>query len=69
MTSILVAICRISGNNFRCHFVKKEKLFVDSLLYSWNVHESWNICQKKDEYLSLITSEIIESETGGYLNV
>ena len=47
MTSILVAICRISGNNFKRHYVKKEKLFVDFLLHFWNVHERQNIFFKK----------------------
>ena len=34
------------------------------LKYAWKVEH----LQKKDEYRSLITSEIIESERGGYLN-
>ena len=39
MTIIPVAIRRIYRDNFKRHYVKKEKLFVDFLLYFWNVHE------------------------------
>ena len=39
MTSISVAIFRIYRNNFKRHYVKKEKFFADFLLYFWNVHE------------------------------
>ena len=33
--------------------------------YAWNLEN----CDKKDEYLSLIISEMMDSERGGYLNV
>ena len=48
---------------------QKEKtfsqFFIAFLKCAWNVEHS----RKKDEYRSLITSEIIESERSGYLNV
>ena len=47
MASIPVTICRISRNIFKRHYVKKEKLFVDFLLYLWNVHQRENIFKKK----------------------
>ena len=54
MTSIPVAICRISGNNFKRFYLKKKRHFVDFLLLFGNVHEIWNIPKKKEEYPSLI---------------
>ena len=39
MTSIPVAKCRFSDNNFKRLYLKKEKLFDNFLLYFWNVHE------------------------------
>ena len=62
-------MCTISRNKFKRHYLKKKTLFADFLLDFWNVHESKNILKKKDEYPSLIISEIMECERGGYLNV
>ena len=39
MTSIPVAICRFSDNNFKRFYLKKEKDFVDFLFHFSNVHE------------------------------
>ena len=39
--------------------------FIAFLKYAWN----WEHFQKKDEYPSLIISEIINAERRGYLNV
>ena len=39
MRSIPVAICRLSDNKFKRVYLKKERLFLDFLLNSWNVHE------------------------------
>ena len=41
---------------------------MDFLLNFWNVHAIYNILKKKDEYPSLIISEIMDCERGGYLN-
>ena len=68
MTSIPVAICRFSDNNFKRLYLKKESLFVNFWLHFWNVHEIrtfWN----KEQYPSLIITEIIESEREVYLSV
>ena len=59
----------ISRNKFKRHYLKIKRLFVDFLLHFWNVHAISNILKKKDEYPSLIISEIINCERGGYLNV
>ena len=69
MTNIPVGTCRTSCNNLSRHYIKKKRHFLDFLLHFRNVHEVENILKKKDEYPSLIISKIIDSETGGYLNV
>ena len=69
MTSIPIAICRIYGNNFKRHYLMKQKtfsgFFIAFLKCAWNLEHF----HKKDEYPSLIISEIINAETRGYLNV
>ena len=69
MTSIPVAISRFSDNNFKGLYLKKEKFFVNFLLHFWNMHEILNNLKKKQEYLSLIITEIIASERDVYLSV
>ena len=51
MNSIPVAICRFSDNNFKRLYLKKERLYVDFLLHFRNVHEIWNILNKKKSIL------------------
>ena len=46
-----VAICRLSDNNFKRLYLKKERLFFGFLLNSWNVHEILNIPKKKKSIL------------------
>ena len=74
MTSIPVAICKIYGKNFKCHYLTNKRshkqktfsgFFIAFLKCAWNLEHF----QKKDEYPSLIISEIIDAETRGYLNV
>ena len=62
-------MCTISRNKFKRHYLKNKKHFLDFLLHFWNVHEIQNILKKKDEYPSLIISEIMDCERSGYLNV
>ena len=62
MTSIPVAICRFSDNNFKRVYLEKERLIVDLVAFlkcSLNLEHS----SKKQEYPSLIITEIIASET------
>ena len=68
MTSIIVAICRFSENNFKRLYLKKERLYVDFLLHFRNVHEIQNTLKKKEEYPSQIITEIIASERHVYLS-
>ena len=69
MTNILAAICRISRNNFKRHYLRNKRFFPDFffafLKCAWNLEHF----EKKDEYSSLIISEIIDAERRGYLNV
>ena len=69
MTSIPVAICRFSYNNFKRLYLRKERLYENFLLHFWNVHEILNILKKKEEHYSLIITEIIASERDVYLSV
>ena len=54
---------------FQIPLSEKQKtfsgFFISFLKYAWNVEHF----QKKDEYPSLIISEIIDAERRGYLNV
>ena len=59
-------MCTISRNKFKRHFLKNKRLFEDFLLHFWNMHAIQNILKKKDEYPSLIISEIIACERGRY---
>ena len=69
MTSIPAAICRINCNIFKRHYLRNKTLFLNFLLHLWNVHEIESIVKKKDEYPSLIISELIDAKRRGYLNV
>ena len=69
MTRIPVGISRLSDNKLKRLYLKKVKVFFDFLLHFWNVHEIENILKKKEEYPSLIITEIIASERDVYLSV
>ena len=69
MTSIPAAICSISRNNLKHHYLRNKRLFLYFLLHFWKLHEIYSIFKKKDGYRSLIISEIIDAEIRGYLNV
>ena len=51
MTSIPVAKCRFSDNNFKRLSFKKERLLVDIWLYFWNAHEIYNVLKNKKSIL------------------
>ena len=69
MTSIPAAMCRIFWNNFKRHYLRKQQtfsgFFIAFLKCAWNLEHF----QKKDEYPSVIISEIIDAERRGYLIV
>ena len=62
-------MCTVSRNKFKRHYVENKSLFLKLLLPLWNVHQIQNSSKRKDEYPSLIISEIMDCERGGYLNV
>ena len=59
----------ILWQQFQTHFSQKEKAFfrflISFLKSEWNLQNS----EKKEEYLSVITTEIIASEKDVYLSV
>ena len=52
MTSIPVAICRFSDNNFKRFYLKNKTHFGDFWLNFWNVHEIYKILKKKKSILA-----------------
>ena len=52
MTSIPVAICWYSGNNFKRFYLKNETHLDNFLLHFWNVHEILHILKKKKSILA-----------------
>ena len=69
MRSLPVAICRLSENKFKRLYLKKKEIFLrffnEFLKYAWNLESS----EKKEEYPSVIITEIIASERDVYLRV
>ena len=68
MTSIPVPICRLSDDKFKRHYLKRKTFFwffIKFLKCAWNLEHS----ETKEEYPSLIITEIIASERDVYLNV
>ena len=62
-------MCTISRNKFKRHYLKNKEtfcaFFIAFLKCAWNLEHF----EKKYEYPSLIISEIMDCERGGYLNV
>ena len=69
MSSIPVAICRFSDQKFKRFYLKKKKTFSQFLIAflkcAWNLEHS----EQKEEYPSLIITEMIASERDVYLSV
>ena len=69
MTGISVAICRISRNNFKHQYLRKQKIFSRLFIAYLECASNLEHFEKKDEHPSPVISEIIDSERVGYLNV
>ena len=69
MTSIPAPTWRIYCNNFKHHYLPNKRLFLDFFFSFLEIARKLEHFQKKDEYPSLIISEIIDAERRGYLNV
>ena len=68
MTTILAAKSRVYCNNFKRHYLRRNRLFLIFIAFlkcAWNLEHF----QINDEYPSLIISEIIDVEKRGYLPV
>ena len=61
-------MCTISRNKFKHHYLKKKTLFADFYCIS-EICMQFRTFWKKNEYPSLIISEIMDYEKVGYLNV
>ena len=48
---------------------EKRNTFFDFLVHFWNLHEIWEYSEKKEEYPTLIITEIIASERDVYWSV
>ena len=59
MTSIPVAISRLSDNKFKRLYLKNQKVFLDLLLHFWNVHEIWNILKKTKSILAELLPKLL----------
>ena len=59
MTSIPVAICSYSVNNFKRFYLNKETHFDNFWLHFWNVHEIWNILKKKKSLLAELLPKLL----------
>ena len=69
MTSIPVAIYRFSDNNLKRTYLKKKRHFVDFYCISEMCMKFRIFWNKKEEYPSIIITEIIASERVVYLSV
>ena len=47
MASIPFKVVRICNSQFKCNYLKNEKLFLNFLLHFWNLHQILNILKKK----------------------
>ena len=62
-------MCTISRNKFKRHYLKNKKTFCEYFIAFLKWPCNLEHFEKKDEYPSLIISEIMDCERGGYLNV
>ena len=62
-------MCTISRNKFKRHYLKNKRLFCPFFIAFLKCAQNLEHFEKKDEYPSLIISEITDCERGGYLNV
>ena len=68
MSSIPGAICRFSDNNFKRLYLKKKDFFWIFIAFL-KCARNWEHAEKKEEYPSLIITEIIASERDIYFSV
>ena len=61
-------MCTILRNKFKRHYLKNKRRFVDFFIAFLKCACNFEHFEKKHEYPSLIISEIMDCERGGYLN-
>ena len=59
MTSIPVAICRLSDNNFKRLYLKNERLFINFWLYFSIVDEIYNVLETKKSILAELSPKLL----------
>ena len=59
MTSIPIAISRISNNNFKRLYLKKERLFIIFWLYFSIVDEIYNVLETKKSILAELLPKLL----------
>ena len=69
MSSIPVAICRFSDINFKRFYLNKKRHFCWFFIFFPKCAQNLEHCEEKEEYPSLIITEIIASERDVYLSV
>ena len=47
MASLLLNIVRICNSQFKCNYLKNEKLFLNFLFRFWNLHQILNVLKKR----------------------
>ena len=62
-------MCTISRNKFKRQSLKNNRPFADFFIAFLKCACNLEHFERKDEYPSLIISEIMDFERGGYLNV
>ena len=62
-------MCTISGNKFKRSYLKKKSIFLVFFIDFPKCALNLEYFEKKDEYPSLIISEMMDCKRGGYLNV
>ena len=60
MTSILFKVLRICNSQFKCNYLKNQKLFLNFLFYLWNLHQILNILKKN---MMVIANVLPKSQT------
>ena len=58
MASILFNIARICNSQFKCKYLKNEKIFLNFLFHVWNLHQILNILKKKMMVIANIFSNL-----------
>ena len=59
MTSIPIAISRVSNNNFKRLYLKKERLFINFWLYFSIADEIYNVLETKKSILADLLPKLL----------